>query len=43
VLRGAICLMGGRRDVHKYAQSGRPSVITEDLKDRADAHIRENR
>jgi hypothetical protein len=33
---------GGRTDVHSEARTGRPSVITEDLKDRADAHIREN-
>jgi hypothetical protein len=34
---------GGRTDVHKEAQSGRSSVITEDLKDRVDVHVRENR
>jgi hypothetical protein len=33
---------GGRTDVHIEARTGRPSVITKDLKDRVDAHIREN-
>jgi hypothetical protein len=32
-----------RADVHNAAQSGCPSVITEDLKERTDAHIHENR
>jgi hypothetical protein len=34
---------GGRTDVHNKARSGCPSVITEDLKDRVDAHVCENR
>jgi hypothetical protein len=29
--------------VHNEVQSGRPPVITEDLKDKVDAHVRENR
>jgi hypothetical protein len=29
--------------VHNEVRSGRPSVITKDLKDRVDAHIHENR
>jgi hypothetical protein len=33
---------GGRTDVHSEMQSGHPSVITRDLKDRVDAHVREN-
>jgi hypothetical protein len=38
------CLFnGGRRDVQNEAQSGHPSVITEDLKDWVDAHIHQNR
>jgi hypothetical protein len=35
--------MGGRTDVHNEARSGRPSVITENLKDKVDAHVRDNR
>jgi hypothetical protein len=34
---------GGRIDVHNGEQSGRLSVIAEDLKDRDDIHARENR
>jgi hypothetical protein len=33
---------GGRTDVHNEARSGPLSVITEDLKDRVDAQVREN-
>jgi hypothetical protein len=33
----------GRRDVHNEARSGHPSVITDDLKERDDAHVPENR
>jgi hypothetical protein len=29
--------------MHNEARSGGPSVITEDLKDRVDAYVRENR
>jgi hypothetical protein len=36
-------LNGGRTDVHNEARYGCPSVITEDLKSRVDAHIHENR
>jgi histone-lysine N-methyltransferase SETMAR len=37
------CLFnGGRADVHNEAQSGRLSVITEDLKGRVDAHVCES-
>jgi hypothetical protein len=36
-------LHGGRSDVHNEAQSGRPSVITKDLKDRVAAHTCEKR
>jgi hypothetical protein len=34
---------GGRIDVHNEARSGRPSIITEDLKDKVGVHIRKNR
>jgi hypothetical protein len=38
------CLFnGGGMDVHNEVQSGRLSGISEDLKDRVDAHILENR
>jgi hypothetical protein len=38
------CLFnGGRTDVQSEAHSGRSSVITEDMKDRVDAHVYENR
>jgi hypothetical protein len=33
----------GRTNVHDEEQSGRPSLITEDLKNRIDQHIRANR
>jgi transposase len=33
----------GRTDVHGEERSGRPSLITEDLKSRIDQHIRTNR
>jgi hypothetical protein len=33
---------GGRPSAHNEALSGHPSVITEDLKDRVDAQVREN-
>jgi hypothetical protein len=33
----------GRTDVNIEAGSGCPSVFTEDLKDRFDAYVRENR
>jgi hypothetical protein len=34
--------IGERTDVHNKAKSGRPSYITEDLKDEVDAHVRVN-
>jgi hypothetical protein len=38
------CLFtGGRADVHNKVHSGCLSVITEDMKDRVDAHVCENR
>jgi hypothetical protein len=37
-------LFNGRRtDVHDEVRSGCLSVVTEDLKDRVDAHVHENR
>jgi hypothetical protein len=42
-ISGVICLMGGRTGEHNEARSGRASVITEDLKERFDPHICENR
>jgi hypothetical protein len=33
----------GRTNVHDEDRSGRPSLITEDLKNRIDQHIRTNR
>jgi hypothetical protein len=40
---GVVCLMGeGQMCTMKRARSGRPSVITEDLKNRVDVHVREN-
>jgi hypothetical protein len=36
-------LNGGRKDVRNERRSGCSSVITQDFKDRVDAHIHENR
>jgi hypothetical protein len=37
-----VCLMG-EGQLCKMKRSGRPSVITKDMKDRVNAHVRENK